>query len=117
MLLAVMSIEKFIALYFPLKAKLYCTVGTANWVTSILALAFVGLNFPILIWYKAIGQYCYVIKHWNYFVMLSTLFYASVPISAMLFANVAIICKLMHIKYKGMSRSNESVSKSSTGGV
>ena len=43
MLLAVMSIEKFIALYFPLKAKSYCTVGTAKWVTSILAVVMAGL--------------------------------------------------------------------------
>ena len=79
MLLTVMSIEKLFALYFPLKAKSYCTVGTAKWMTSILALAFVGLNVPILVWYKAIGQYCYVTNHVDYFVMLNLLFYAFVP--------------------------------------
>ena len=116
MLLAVMSIEKLIALYFPFKAKSYCTVGTAKWVTGILAVIMAGFNFPILVSYKAIGIHCYVTKHWNYFVMLNTLFYAMVPISFMLLANAAIICKLMMIKYYGMSRSNESVSKSSTRG-
>ena len=116
MLLAVMSIEKFFALYFPLKAKSYCTVGTAKWVTSILAIVFAALNSPIFIWYKAIGKYCYVTKHFNYFLMLNTLFYALVPIVIMLLANVAIISKLMYMKYKGISRTNESVSKSSTRG-
>ena len=103
MLLAVMSIEKFFALYFPLKAKFYCTVVTAKWVTSSLALAFIGLNFPILIWYKSFGNHCFVTKHWNYFIMLNTLFYALVPTALMLLANAAIIYKLMEIKYKGIS--------------
>ena len=75
-----------------------------------------GFNFPILVSYKAIGNHCLVMKHWNYFVMLNTLFYAMVPISFMLLANAAIIYKLMVIKYYGMSQSNESVSKSSTRG-
>ena len=47
MLLAVMSIEKLVALYFPFKAKSYCTVGTAKWVTPILALVIVVFNSPI----------------------------------------------------------------------
>ena len=114
MLLAVMSIEKLVALYFPLKAKSYCTVGTAKWVTGILALVIGGLNVPVFIYYKAIGKYCSVTTHWNYFLMLSTLFYALVPICFMLLANVAIIYRLMYIKYKGISHTNESVSKSST---
>ena len=116
MLLAVMSIEKFIALYFPLKAKSYCTVGTAKWVTCILAIIIVGLNSPIFIWYKFIGKYCFVTKHKNYFVMLNLILYALLPIFTMLLAIAAIIYKLMVIKYKGMSRANESVSKSSTRG-
>ena len=116
MLLAVMSIEKFIALYFPLKANSYCTVGTAKWVTSILAIVMAAFNSPIFIYFKVIGKHCNITKHFNYFVMLNTLFYALLPIFTMLLANAAIICKLMHIKYKGMSRTNESVSKSSTRG-
>ena len=58
MLVTVMSIEKFFALYFPLKAKSYCTVGTAKWVTSILALVIAGLNFPLLIVVKLDGIIC-----------------------------------------------------------
>ena len=116
MLLAVMSIEKCIALYFPLKAKSYCTVGTAKWVTSILAIVMADFNSPIFIWYKIIGKYCDITKHRNYFIMLNTLFYELVPIFTMLLTSAAILCKLMMIKYKGMSRTNQSVSKSSTRG-
>ena len=75
-----------------------------------------NFNSPIFIWYKIIGKYCDITKHRNYFIMLNTLFYALVPIFIMLLTNAAIICKLMYIKYKGMSHKNESVSKSSTRG-
>ena len=114
MLLAVMSIEKFFALYLPLKAKSYCTVGTAKWMTFILAIVLAGFNSPIFIYYEAIGEQCYV-KHGDYFAMINTLFYALVPIFTMLLANAAIIYKLMYIKYKGISHTNESVMSSFRG--
>ena len=88
MLLAVMSIEKLVALYFPLKAKSYCTVGTAKWVTSILAVIMAGLNCPIFISYKAFNQNCSVTKHRKYLVMLNLLFYSLVPIFTMLLTNM-----------------------------
>ena len=109
MLLPVMSVEKLFALYFPLKAKSYCTVGTAKWVTFILALVIGGLNVPVFLWYKSIGNHCLVMKHLNYFVMLNTLLYSLVPIFSMFLSTAAIICKLMQIKYKGMSMQGLSV--------
>ena len=117
MLLAVMSIEKLFALYFPLKAKSYCTVGTAKWVTSILAVAIAGFNVPTIIWYKSIsGKHCFTTQFNDYILMTHTLLYSFVPIGFMLLANVPIIYKLMYIKYKGISHTNQSVSKSSTRG-
>ena len=74
MLLAVMSVEKFFALYFPLKAKSYCTVGTAKWVTSILAFVIAGFNVPILISYKYNGRYCVNTKYFFIFFSWYTLF-------------------------------------------
>ena len=116
MILVITSIEKLFALYFPLKAKSYCTVGTAKWVTSILALAFVSLNFPSLIFYKFDGEVCVITKHIGFIQIMDTMFYAFVPIVVMILANSTIIYKLMYIKYKGISHTNESVSKSSTRG-
>ena len=115
-LLGAMSAEKFFALYFPLKAKSYCTVGTAKWVTF-LALTIAGLNVPSLIWYKYVdGKHCFMTKHGNYILMTHTMLYSVIPIVVMLLANTAIIYKLMYIKYKGISHTNQSVSKSSTRG-
>ena len=117
MLLAVMSIEKYFALYFPLKAKSYCTVGTAKWVTAILAVVIAGFNIPSLIWNKSIdGKYCAMTKHTDYIPQIHSILYSYVPIIIMVLANAAIIYKLMCIKYKRISHTNESVSKSSTRG-
>ena len=115
-ILAVMSVEKFFTLYFPLKAKSYCTVGTAKWVTSVLALTIGGLNFPLLIFYKFDGKSCVMTNHSGLIEIMDTMLYSPVPIVFMCLSNTAIIYKLMMIKYKGMSRTNESVSKSSTRG-
>ena len=115
MLIAVMSVEKFFALYFPLKAKSYCTVGTAKWVTSSLVFVIAGFNVPTIIWYKY-DKGCTITNHSYYIGMIHTILYSLVPFGLMLLANVAIIFKLMYIKYKGISHTNQSVSKSSTRG-
>ena len=115
MLLAAMSIEKFFALYFPLKAKSHCTVGTAKWVSSVLAIVIALLNVPSLIGYKY-NKGCVITKHNNYIGMIHTILYSLAPFGFMLIANIAIISKLMHIKFKGISHTNQSVNKSSTRG-
>ena len=106
MILVIMSIEKLFALYFPLKAKSYCTVQTAKWVTSILAITFVGLNVPILIFYKFDVEICVITKHIGFIQIMDTVFYALLPIVVMILGNAAIIYKLMYIKYKGISHTN-----------
>ena len=113
MLLTVMLIEKCFVLYFPFKAKSYCTVGTAKLVTCILALTIAGFNSPVFISYKRFGKGCFMTKYVNY---IDTLFYVTLPIVFMCLSNTAIIYKLMYIKNKGISHTNESVSKSSTRG-
>ena len=114
MLLAVMSAEKFFALYFPLNAKSYCTVGTAKWVTSILAFLIAGFNVPSFIHHQYNGYYCIITKYKRFILMVDTVFYALLPIVIMFLANAAIIHKLMYVKYKGLSHTNQSVSKSAT---
>ena len=54
--------------------------------------------------------------HSGFIQVMDTMFYAVLPIVVMLLANAAIIYKLMFIKYKGISHTKESVSKSSTRG-
>ena len=84
--------------------------------TGILAFVFVSLNFPSLIFQKFDGEVCVMKIHSGFIQVMDTVFYAVLPIVVMILTNVAIICKLMEIKYKEMSHTNESVSKSSTRG-
>ena len=48
-----MSIEKFFALYFPLKTRSVCTVGTARWVSGVTALVFAAFNAQAFFIYEA----------------------------------------------------------------
>ena len=52
-LLVVMSLERFFALYFPLKSKTVCTMKTAKWSTGSLALIFLVYNVQYLVIYKS----------------------------------------------------------------
>ena len=83
--------------------------------TSILVFVIVGFIVPTIIWFKY-EKRCVITKHTYYIGMIHTILYSLVPFGLMLLANVAIITKLMYIKYKGISHTNESVSKSSTRG-
>ena len=48
-----MSLERFFALYFPLKSKTVCTMKTAKWSTGSLALIFLAYNVQYLVIYKS----------------------------------------------------------------
>ena len=52
-LIVIMSIEKFFALYFPLKTRSVCTVRTARWVSLGTVLIFIIFNTQAFFIYKA----------------------------------------------------------------
>ena len=74
---------------------------------------FFALYLALYLYY---GTLCVITKHSGLIEITDTVLYALVPIVVTILANVAIIYKLMYIKYKGISHTNESVSKSSTRG-
>ena len=53
-LLAIMSVEKCYALYYPLKSKTVCTVKTAKWVCSISAVLYFAYHFPLIIFFSTV---------------------------------------------------------------
>ena len=63
-LLIIMSLEKFCALYFPLKTRSICTVGTAKWVTGIIAVIFVVYNSQTFFIFDVDPEYniCIMVK-------------------------------------------------------
>ena len=49
-----MSVEKFIALYFPFKSRNICTVRTAKWASGIAFVLFIPLN---LFWFFVVKEH------------------------------------------------------------
>ena len=56
------SVEKFIVVYFPLKTKNICTVRTAKWACLIAAIAFTAFNSQWFFIIENRSNYCYNTK-------------------------------------------------------
>ena len=129
-LLAIMCIEKFFALYFPLKTRSICTVAIAKRVTFTVVLILAGLNLPIIIIVEAdVRQngvkYCKMVNvpdsyHLIYLRIENTL-YSFAPFTIMVLTNVAIICKFMRASCArdqgGTESTNQALSKSANRGT
>ena len=117
-LLVVMCLEKFFALYFPLKSKTVCTVKTAKWVTAISALIFFSYDFQYLILYKFLktnGDINCFFANKNHLAILyriDSIFYSFGTFTIMLLVNSAIVAKFMKAKCQNIfHNSTESTSQ------
>ena len=135
--LTLMSVEKFFALYFPLKTRSICTVKTAKWVTSISALVFLAFccqifvitSISALVFLAFCCQifviadvrfyynysYCKWVKVPNSYIKIITyidgLFYSFVPFTVMLTVNTAIIYKYLKTKWENRHGTTESTNQ------
>ena len=115
-LLVIMSVEKFIALYFPLKARAICTVKTAKWVS--------GIAFFIYALYD--GQHFITAKgdkdhvcgfnepfkgYYHTFVRVNGVLYSYAPFAIMSVANIAIIYKFVKAKLASKPAGTESTNQ------
>ena len=128
-LLAIISTEKFFALYFPFKAKTMCTVRTAKRVSAVTALIYVAYNlqFPFLVKVTTgiHGKFCgYGNVSRIYFRIASFILptlYCYAPFTIMILTNSAIIHKFVMAKFRSRNRNTEStsqaLSKSATRGT
>ena len=121
-----MSLEKCFAVYFPLKAKTVCTVGTAKWATGVVGIVlascdlvyFVGVELFI----KSSGRHSCIIKD-GYFVILratDSVLYSFGPFTIMLITNFAIVFKFMRakcIENNSPESTNQALVKSATRGT
>ena len=130
-LLAVMCIEKFFALYFPLKAKSICTIKTAKWACLLTALIFGIYNLQLFIifgkhttitgisyctWVRVPASYVTIYYH------IESVLYSFGPFTIMVIANVAIIYKFMMAKWRNRQGSStestsQALSKAATKGT
>ena len=121
-----MSIEKFFALYFPLKSKLVCTVNTAKWVCGISAVLYGAYNSPLIILSKRVEMYGYVYcdvheGYWAIFRLTDSVLYAFGPFSIMIIINSAIVIKFMLARRRntqgGTQSTSQALSKVATRGT
>ena len=112
-----MSIEKFFALYFPLKSKIICTVKTAKWITGLLALLLFCYDVQYIVLYKKEvidDVYSCLIPNRKYFRILDridSIFYSFGAFTIMFLVNCAIITKFMKAKYQNMMQNFTSTSQ------
>ena len=98
-----MSVEKFIALYLPLKVRDICTVKTAKWVSGITFMLYALYNsqFFVTSYYKENYMCLYNEPFDNYvqiFARVDGVLYSYVPIVIIGTANIAIIYKFIKAK-------------------
>ena len=118
-LLAMMSIEKCIVVYFPLKAKNICTVKTAKWACLIAAVAFAAFNsqYFFIIEGQLVANktiYCgytgvsdaYILTYYR----IDSALYSFGPFATMGLTNSAIIYKFIKAKM-AVSRGTESTNQ------
>ena len=129
-LLIILSIEKFIALYFPLKSKSLCTVRMARRVSLVTALIFVAFDSQFLVFGKVLsdqyGKYCYYSnvsnQHLNIlFSIVIAIKYSFGPFVVMGCVNLAIIYKFIMASRQnrrgGTESTTQALSKSVTKGT
>ena len=103
-LVAVMGIEKFFALYFPLKTRSICTVSMAKKVTLVVVLIILAINLQhCFIWEAAVNadgfKYCKLVNvpdgYIEIYIQIDYTLYCYAPFTIMFLANGAIIYKFI----------------------
>ena len=117
-LLVIMAIEKFFALYFPLKSKTVCTVKTAKWATGVSAFIFFSYDIQYLVLYKGEPRdgvsSCFIPnrKYFRTLDWIDSILYSFGTFTIMLLVNCAIIAKFMQAKCENFfQNSTESTSQ------
>ena len=124
-LLVIMSVEKFLVLYFPLKTKRICTVKIAKRVVFIAALLYIAFDSQFFfIITENENSYCvFKTVSESYPVILNridSVLYSFGPFTIMIITNCAIIYKFLVARYKnsrsGTASTNQALSKSAVRG-
>ena len=122
-LLVIISLEKFFALYFPLKTKTVCTVSMARKISLVTGVIGIGFNLQFFFitekFGDSLGEYCYYgnvpKKYLNilFSIVIATL-YSYGPFIIMTFTNVAIIYKFVSVKWRNRRGNTNSTSQALT---
>ena len=118
-LLMIMTVEKCFALYFPLKAKIVCTLINAKKISAAAALVFFAFDMQHLFIFdtKTTGgqQSCVNVgvskDYWATFNKVDSFLYSFIPLSVMFTANCFIILKFVMAKLNNKNSGSESVNQ------
>ena len=115
-LLVIMSIEKFIALYFPLKIRNICTVKTARWVSGIAFFIYALFNSQFFVTGKSdkikVCTYDEPFDDYiNIYIKVDGVLYSYAPLAIMGVANMAIIYKFIKAKLASKGAGTESTNQ------
>ena len=130
MLLAAMCIEKFFALYFPLKTRSTCTVAMAKKVTFVVTLILVAINLQhCFIWEADVNAggltFCKLVNvldgYIEIYIKIDYTLYSYGPFTIMALCNGAIIYKFMQASCArdqgGTESTNQALSKAANKGT
>ena len=130
-LMVCMCIERFIALFFPLKANTLCTVKSAKRISLVIAVAWAAFNsqffftlnseyIPDYDWHDCVNSSIKIYRRILYRYLV-TLFYFYVPCAILIVLNSIILCKFLVSRIKqrfvGAESTDQALSKSSINGV
>ena len=127
-LLVVMSIDKCIVVYFPLKTKNICTVKTAKWACLIAAIVFAVFESQFFFIVEAREwngyMYCYFTLVRDGYILtynqIDSVLYSFAPFAIIGLTKTAIIYKFIKAKMavsRGTESTNQALSKSATRGT
>ena len=122
--LLVMSIEKCIVVYFPLKTKDICTVKTAKWACLVAAIAFAAFNSQFFFIIENQSNFCHYTKDSEWYALIynqiDSTVYTFAPFAIMGLTNTAIIYKFIKAKLAakhGTESTNQALSKTAMRGT
>ena len=129
-LVAVMGIEKFFALYFPLQTRSICTVAMAKKVTCVVVLILLAINLQhCFIWEAAVSldrfKNCKVVNvpdgYITIYIQIYYTLYCYAPFTIMFLVNGAIIYKFVGVSCTsgqgGTESTNQALIKSANKGT
>ena len=120
-----MSIEKWFAVYFPLKSKTICTLKTAKWATGIVGAILAGYDSVysfVMESQESNGHHtCFIFRiKWSILDSVDSVLYSFGPFVVMFTTNFAVVFMFMRVKCQrtnSMESTNQGLSKSATSGT
>ena len=125
-LLIIMSVEKFIVLYFPLKAKVVCTLRTARLACLISALIVIAFDVQFLFTVElqiidSLQRCVYSNVEYGFvFEKIKSIIYSYGPFIFMVISSIAIASRFIYLKRNmenGLESTNIAVNKSAIRGT